>query len=262
MLLPALGPILEFEYFLELGPVFFQFKVRGIIKRVKHGLGLGDARLGVRLRRHGDPWIRHIRNRLKLVLVDDFNGEPAPWLNPEGQILKQGRQVLDLVDAEKQQTGVGEFSLRCDKGAVHVCLAPFDHLFLGFCEGGRRHHHIFGKANHGRRLVEADGLGDAVLGKVAGGDPRSAEGVQDPDMMVVLVTTGPFLEQEGTLALDERIVLKNLVTGGGVKVVVNQFAREPVAPALVLGGESLMGGWLKESIVAHAYDIVDEEECQ
>lgn len=199
------------------------------------------------------------------MLVDDFNGEPAPWLNPEREILKQGRQVLDLVDAEKQQTGVGEFPLRRDKGAVHVRLAPFNDLFLGFCEGGRRHHHILGKANHGRRLVEADCLGDAVLGKVAGCDSRSAQGVQDPDVVVVLVATGPFLEQEGAFALDEGVVLENLVTGGGVKVVVNQFVREPVAPAFVLRGvprKSLVRRWLKEPIVAHAYDIVDEEEYQ
>ena len=110
---------------------------------------------------------------------------------------------------------------------------------LSLRQGRGRLDDVLGEANHGGGLVHADGLGHALFGKKAGGHAGPATDVQDSHLGHG-GRLGPFLEEEGTFALEECIVLEDFIVDGGVRVVVDEFVGEPtVAVAAAVAAATL-----------------------
>jgi len=132
MALLPFRPILVLEDFLKGGLVrrLVEVEPGRVIKLVKGGLGGRDAIGGMLLRAHRYPWIRHLRDRLEFVLVDDLDGEPPSRRYPEGQVFEEGRQFLHVIDGKKEEAGVREFARSGRNGTVGVGLPPLDGLVL------------------------------------------------------------------------------------------------------------------------------------
>ena len=194
MALLSFRPILVPEHLLKgrLVGRLVQVELGRIVKLVKGGLGTRDAVRRVLLGTHGNPRIRHLRDRLELVLVDDLDGEPPSRRNPKGQILEERRQVLHVVDGKKEEAGVREFARGGGNEPVGIGLPPLEGLVLFFTQRRRRFDDVLGEANHGGGLVHADGLGHPLFGKKAGSHAGSAADVENPHLFHG-GPLGPFL---------------------------------------------------------------------
>ena len=194
MALLPLRPVLVPEHLLKGGLVgrLVQVEPGRIVKLVKGGLGGRDAVRRVLLGAHGDPRIRHLRDRLELVLVDDLDGEPPSRRYPKCKILEECRQVLHVVDGKKEEAGVREFARGGGNEPVGIGLPPLERLMLFFRQRRRRFDDVLGEANHGGGLVHADGLGHPLFGKKARGHAGSAADVEDPHLFHGR-SLGPFL---------------------------------------------------------------------
>lgn len=88
MLLSADLTIPELKRFLKLSVVSLQDKLGIIVKLVKGGCRRSYTLLCMFLRAYGEPWIRYIRDGLKLIFIDDLNDQAPARLNPESQVPK------------------------------------------------------------------------------------------------------------------------------------------------------------------------------
>ena len=102
MFLPTDLTIPELKRFLKLSVITLQNELSVIVKLVKGGSRRSYALLCMFLRAYGEPWIRYIRDGLKLVFIDDLNDQAPARLNPQSQVPKEDIHVTEVIHAEIQ----------------------------------------------------------------------------------------------------------------------------------------------------------------